>query len=46
MEQGGKFLAACHGRFQFSAESFWVDEVLDVQTDVDYHSGNIDFPAT
>jgi uncharacterized protein len=45
IEQGGKFLAACDGRFQSTSESFWVDEVLGVQTDVDYHSGNIDFPG-
>ncbi len=45
VDEGGKFLAACDGRFQATAESFWVDEVLDVQTDVDFHSGNIDFPG-
>jgi hypothetical protein len=45
VEKDGTFLAGCDGRFQATAESFWVDEVLDVQTDVDYHSGNIDFPG-
>ena len=30
---------------RLTAEGFWVDEVLGVATDVDYHSGNIDFPG-
>ena len=45
VDQAGNILAACDGRFQATSEEFWVDEVLAVKTDVDYHSGNIDFPG-
>lgn len=45
VEEGRKILAACDGRFQFTSEAFWVDEVLGVTGDVDYHTGNIDFPG-
>jgi hypothetical protein len=41
----GKILAGCDGRFQATADAFWVDEVLSVSGDVDYHTGNIDFPG-
>jgi uncharacterized protein (DUF342 family) len=41
----GAVLAACDGRFQATANAFWVDEVLSVSSDVDYHTGNIDFPG-
>jgi hypothetical protein len=43
--QAGSVTAACDGRFQFTIASFWVDEVLDVPGDIDYHVGNIDFPG-
>ena len=39
----GDILAACDGRFQATADAFWVDEVLSISGDVDYHTGNIDF---
>lgn len=45
IEKDGKILAACDGRFQLSSEAFWVDEVLGIKGDVDYHTGNIDFPG-
>jgi hypothetical protein len=42
---GGKVIASCDGRFQTTADSFWVDEVLDILGDVDLRVGNIDFPG-
>ena len=41
----GKMVATCDGRFQATTESFWVDEVLSIQGDVDLSVGNIDFPG-
>jgi hypothetical protein len=43
--QADSVTAACDGRFQFTIAGFWVDEVLDVRGDIDYHVGNIDFPG-
>jgi len=43
--QAGSVLAASDGRFQSTIASFWVDEVLDIRGDIDYHVGNIDFPG-
>jgi uncharacterized protein (DUF342 family) len=43
--QEGSLVAACDGRFQGTIASLWVEEVLDVKGDVDYHFGNIDFPG-
>ena len=41
----GRLVAGCDGRFQSTIASVWVEEVLDVKGDVDYHVGNIDFPG-
>jgi hypothetical protein len=41
----GNVIAQCDGKFQASPDSFWVDEVLDVQGDLDLRTGNIDFPG-
>ena len=41
----GRIIAACDGRFVQDAKSFWVEEILEVAGDVDYHVGNIDFPG-
>jgi len=38
-------LASCDGRFIKTEDSFAVSEVLEVRGDVDYHTGNIDFPG-
>jgi uncharacterized protein (DUF342 family) len=38
-----KFIASCDGRFQYKGTIFWVDEILVVNTDVDYKTGNINF---
>ncbi len=38
-------VAACDGRFQVNADSFWVDEVLDILGNIDLRVGNIDFPG-
>jgi len=39
----GKVIASCDGIFYMIHNSFWINQVLDVHTDVDYHTGNIDF---
>ena len=44
--KGGTVVATCDGRFQVNADSFWVDEVLDILGDIDLRVGNIDFPGT
>jgi uncharacterized protein (DUF342 family) len=41
----GKVVAQVDGRFQVTADSFWVDEVLDILGDIDLRVGNIDFPG-
>ncbi len=41
----GRVVAKCAGRFQANAESFWVDEVLDILGNIDLRVGNIDFPG-
>lgn len=41
----GRVIAQCDGRFQVTADSFWVDEVLDILGDIDLKVGNIDFPG-
>ena len=41
----GRVIAQCDGRFQVAADSFWVDEILDILGDVDLRVGNIDFPG-
>jgi uncharacterized protein (DUF342 family) len=43
--QSGYVVARCDGKLQVTPTSFWVDEVLDVQGDVDLRVGNIDFPG-
>jgi uncharacterized protein (DUF342 family) len=41
----GRMVADCDGRFQVTADSFWVDEVLDILGNIDLRVGNIDFPG-
>ncbi len=41
----GRIVAQCDGRFQVTADSFWVDEVLSILGDIDLRVGNIDFPG-
>ena len=41
----GYAIAACDGRFILGEETFAVSEVLEVRGDVDYHTGNINFPG-
>ncbi len=38
-------IAKCAGRLQVTGDSFWVDEILDIQGNVDFHVGNLDFPG-
>jgi uncharacterized protein (DUF342 family) len=44
-QQEERFVAACDGRFAYDHYSFWVSEVLEVLGDVDYRTGNIEFPG-
>jgi len=41
----GTVVAQCAGRFQANADSFWVDEVLDIFGNIDLRVGNVDFPG-
>ena len=41
----GIVVALCDGKFVASENSFWVSEVLEIQGDVDYSTGHIDFPG-
>ena len=43
LQNGNKFFSACEGRFDQADKTFFVNEVLEVKSDVDYHSGNIHF---
>jgi uncharacterized protein len=43
--QGENLVATCDGRFVATIAHLWVEEVLDVKGDVDFHVGNIDFPG-
>ena len=43
--QDKTIVAACDGRFQVNADSFWVDEVLDILGNIDLRVGNVDFPG-
>ncbi|MDZ7793183.1 MAG: FapA family protein [Spirochaetia bacterium] len=38
-------IAGCYGRFIHEEGSFGVKEVLEISNNVDYHTGNIDFPG-
>ncbi|MBN1834302.1 MAG: DUF342 domain-containing protein [Spirochaetales bacterium] len=43
--EGDQVLADRDGRFQRGEGSFWVNEVLELQGDVDYRTGHVDFPG-
>jgi uncharacterized protein (DUF342 family) len=43
--QGTNIIAARDGRFMLKSDSFWINEVLNVQGNVDYTTGHIDFPG-
>ena len=38
-------VASCDGRFEYNNRAFWVNEVLTLERDIDYKTGNIDFPG-
>ena len=38
-------VATCDGRFEYTNKKFWVNEVLEINGDVDYKTGHIDFPG-
>jgi uncharacterized protein (DUF342 family) len=43
--ESGSVVAQCDGKLMITPDSFWVDEVLEVQGDLDLRTGNIDFPG-
>ena len=43
--EGDCIVADCNGRFEYSKSSFWVNEVLEISSDVDYKTGHINFPG-
>ncbi len=43
--EGDCIVASCDGRIEYNKSSFWVNEVLEVSSDVDYRTGHIDFPG-
>ncbi len=43
--EGKTVRAAVEGRFHRNDDSFWVSEFLEIPGDVDYATGNIDFPG-
>ncbi len=43
--EGARVVAACDGRFENSRDSLWVNEVLQIETDIDYRTGHIFFPG-
>lgn len=42
---GDRFLAAISGRLEWDKKHFFVNEVLEIEGNVDYHTGHIDFPG-
>lgn len=43
--QDNMAIATCSGRFHYEGGTAYLEEVLDIQADVDYSTGNIDFPG-
>ncbi len=43
--EGETVVACCDGHFVSSPESFQVSPVLELQGDVDYHTGHVEFPG-
>lgn len=43
--RGDTVVATCHGRFIYTSLNFAVKQILEIKTDVDYSTGNIDFPG-
>jgi uncharacterized protein (DUF342 family) len=44
-QDGDCVVATCSGRFEISQTSFRVNEILELESDVDYGTGHIDFPG-
>ncbi len=44
-EEGHACIASCDGRFEYDGNGFWVNELLEIQSDVDYRTGHIEFPG-
>ena len=45
MRDGDAIIAARDGRFELKGDEFFVNEVLQIKSDVDYSTGNINFPG-
>ncbi len=43
--EGDRVLAERDGKFQRGVDSFWVNEILELNGDVDYRTGHVDFPG-
>jgi uncharacterized protein len=43
--EGGAIIAARDGRFELQGDEFFVNEVLQIESDVDYSTGNVNFPG-
>ena len=44
-EENGRLYSSCDGRFEQQNSEFYVNEVLQISKDVDYSTGNINFPG-
>lgn len=45
VEKEGRFFAACPGHFELKDGKFWIHKVLELEGNVDYHTGHISFPG-
>jgi uncharacterized protein (DUF342 family) len=43
--EGEQVVADRDGKFQRGVDSFWVNEILELDGDVDYRTGHVDFPG-
>ncbi len=43
--EGGRLLATCDGTVELKNGTIQVSEVLQIDSDVDYHTGHVDFPG-
>jgi hypothetical protein len=44
-QSGGTVTASCDGKFEIEGDTFCVSEVLQIENDVDYSTGHIEFPG-
>jgi uncharacterized protein (DUF342 family) len=43
--EGNRIVAGCAGRFEHDEKSFWINRILEIENDIDYSTGHIDFPG-